>query len=97
MEAWLDYLGYVAGAFTTSSVLPQVIKTLRTKDADDVAISMYVVYLFGIILWIFYGFAREDWSIIITNGITCLLNIVMLILKIKYSGAAQEKPATKAA
>ncbi|MFN7117694.1 MAG: SemiSWEET family sugar transporter [Saprospiraceae bacterium] len=97
MGDWLNYVGYVAGTFTTASVLPQVIKTWRTKEASDVSISMYIIYLIGAILWVIYGFIKSDWSIIITNGITCLLNIIMLVLKIKYGSETPEKPQAKTA
>lgn len=84
MEEWLKYLGYVAGALTTGSLIPQVIKTFRTKEADDVSFTMYIIYLSSTILWIVYGFLKEDWSIIGANAIACLLNIGMVSMKIKY-------------
>lgn len=81
----LNYIGYVAGAFTTGSTIPQLVKTIRTKEAADVSIRMYIMYLSGASLWTLYGVLRADWSIIIANGAAILLTTTMLVLKIKYS------------
>jgi len=81
----MDYLGYIAGAFTTGSTIPQLIKTIRTKEAADVSIRMYIMYLSGSTLWVLYGVLRSDWSIVIANGVAVLLTLTMLILKMKYN------------
>ena len=47
----LEYLigpntfGFVAAALTTSAFLPQVIKTWRTKKAEDVSIVMLLMFI----------------------------------------------------
>lgn len=78
MQDWLPYLGYVAGAFTTGSTIPQVLKTIRSKDAKDVSTKTYIILLISITLWIVYGVIKQDGSIIVTNGISVVLSIVML-------------------
>lgn len=95
MEEWLNYLGYVAGAFTTGSTIPQLIKTLRTKEAADVSLKMYALYLSGTCLWIIYGIIKEDWAIIITNAASGLLSVIMVVLKYKYDQKNQQKAVAK--
>lgn len=77
-------IGLVAGIFTASSLLPQIFKTLKEKKADDVSLKMLLVLMTGICLWIVYGIKREDLPIIATNGFSLLVNITMVILRIRY-------------
>lgn len=81
---FLEILGIVAGLCTSSSILPQIIKTVRTKAAQDVSVFMFIVMMTGNSLWIYYGFAKSDVPIISTNFLALGLNITMLILKYKY-------------
>ena len=77
-------IGIAAGIFTASSLIPQVIKTLREKKAEDVSLAMLFVLQAGLILWIIYGVKREDLPIIVTNCFSLLVNITMVILRFRY-------------
>jgi MtN3 and saliva related transmembrane protein len=81
---WTQAIGLAAGILTASSLIPQVIKTLKTKKADEVSIKMLLVLQGGIILWILYGFKRDDMPIIVTNIFSLAVNITMVILRIKF-------------
>jgi MtN3 and saliva related transmembrane protein len=45
---------------------------------------MLVVLVTGISLWFFYGILREDLPIMLTNGFSLLLNLLMLFLRWKF-------------
>jgi MtN3 and saliva related transmembrane protein len=77
-------IGIIAGIFTASSLLPQAIKIIKEKKADDVSIGMLLFLTAGVSLWIYYGFLRDDMPIIITNCFSLLLNFITLFLKLKY-------------
>lgn len=79
-----EIIGIAAGICTASSLLPQVIKTIKTKEAEEVALGMLLTLMAGLILWIIYGWMRKDIPIIATNCFSLLLNILMIILRIKY-------------
>jgi MtN3 and saliva related transmembrane protein len=81
---FINIVGIVAGIFTATSMLPQVIKTLKEKEAEDVSPVMLVVLITGISFWVFYGILRNDLPIIVTNGFSLLLNLFMLYLRWKY-------------
>jgi MtN3 and saliva related transmembrane protein len=81
---WTQAIGLGAGILTASSLIPQVIKTLKTKKADEVSIKMLLVLQAGIILWIVYGFKRDDLPLIVTNIFSLLVNITMVVLRVKY-------------
>jgi len=80
----LEILGLVAGICTSSSVIPQLVKSVQTKKAGDVSWFMFVVLLTGNGLWVYYGAAKNDIPIIATNIFSVSLNIAMLVLKFKY-------------
>ncbi|WP_207425491.1 SemiSWEET family sugar transporter [Pedobacter sp. SYSU D00535] len=80
-----EVIGLVAGILTASSMLPQLIKTLKKKEADDISPFMVIILIVGTGLWSYYGVLRDDLPIIITNAFSCLLNSIMLILKFRYS------------
>jgi MtN3 and saliva related transmembrane protein len=79
-------IGIVAGILTASSLLPQVVKTIKEKKADEVSLAMLFTLQAGVILWIVYGFKRDDLPIIATNIFSLAVNITMVILRIRYGG-----------
>jgi MtN3 and saliva related transmembrane protein len=83
-ESLIQVIGIVAGVFTALSLLPQLIKLLKTKKAEDISL-LYLVTLFcGISLWIWYGVLREDLPIILTNVVSLTLNALIFVLGLKY-------------
>lgn len=81
---WTQIIGLSAGVCTASSLIPQIIKTLREKKADDVSILTLIVLITGVSLWIVYGIKRNDLPIIATNGFSFVVNVTMIILRLKY-------------
>jgi len=81
---WTQIIGLSAGILTASSLIPQVIKTLKEKKAEEVSLIMLFVLQAGLVLWIIYGFKKDDLPIIITNCFSLLVNIVMVVLRIRY-------------
>jgi MtN3 and saliva related transmembrane protein len=79
-------IGIAAGVLTSVSMLPQLIKIIKERKAHDVSIVMLLVLMAGLAMWATYGFMREDWPIIVTNGFSFLLNSVVLFFRIKFSG-----------
>jgi len=81
---WTQIIGLAAGVCTAISLLPQVVKTIRKKEAEDVSLLMLVVLGTGLALWIVYGIKRNDLPIIVTNSFSILVNITMVVLRIRY-------------
>ena len=82
---WTQIVGLFAGICTASSLLPQMIKTIKEKKADDISKLMLIVLMTGVATWVIYGVMRDDLPIIITNSFSLLLNISMMFLRIKYA------------
>jgi len=81
----IDFFGYFAAILTTLAFLPQLIKTLKTKKADDVSVITLIMFITGVISWIIYGYMISSIPILVANTITCILNILILVFKIFYS------------
>src|SRR4051812_14460541 len=79
-----EWIGITAGVFTATSMLPQVIKVFKEKKAEDISLLMLIVLLTGIALWIVYGSFKKDLPIIATNAFSLLVNLVLIVLRIKY-------------
>ena len=77
-------IGLLAAIATTSSFLPQAIKTIKTKNTLGISLGMYSIFSFGTLLWFIYGIMDHDWPIIIANGITLIFACIILGYKIKY-------------
>ncbi len=81
---WTTIIGFLAAGFTTISYFPQVAKTLRTKETKDISLLMYIILSSGLCLWFIYGLLLGDLPIIIANGITFILSLTILMLKMKH-------------
>jgi MtN3 and saliva related transmembrane protein len=81
---YLTTLGLAAGLLTTIAYLPQVIKTWKSKSAQDLSWSMLIVLCIGIVLWLAYGFLVQDVPVIAANILTLILVSIILVLKIRY-------------
>jgi MtN3 and saliva related transmembrane protein len=77
-------IGLTAGALTTLSYVPQVIKTLKTKSTKDISVGMFVTLALGLAMWTFYGFSINSMPVIVANIVSLTLVFVVLIFKIKY-------------
>ena len=81
----VELFGYFAAILTTAAFLPQLIKTLRTKKADDVSLITLIMFITGLISWIIYGYKISSIPILAANIITFILNFLILISKIYFS------------
>lgn len=79
-----EIIGIAAGVFTSTSMIPQLVKLVREKKAAAISPVMLLVLIIGVSLWSWYGFLREDWPIIITNVFAWLVNVALLILRQVY-------------
>ena len=87
---YVDIFGYFAAMLTTAAFLPQLIKTLKTKKADDVSLTTLIMFIIGVLSWIIYGYEISSSPILIANLITLILNLLILIFKVYFSKVLNE-------
>ena len=78
-----NLIGGVAGALTTIAFVPQVIKTWRTRRADDLSIGMLLLFTLGVALWGAYGLLVGAMPVIAANGVTLILAVAMVVMKLR--------------
>jgi MtN3 and saliva related transmembrane protein len=80
----IQLLGLVAGALTTISFLPQVIKTWKSRSAKDLSLGMFSLFCLGVVLWLVYGFILNDIPLIAANMLTLMLASTLLFFKLHF-------------
>ncbi len=88
---WLDILGLVATVFTTGAYVPQAYKIIQTKSTRSLSTPTYTMIVIGSALWLFYAYDRRDYPVMLANGVTGLLSLVILIMKL----SAKEEAVTE--
>jgi len=82
--AYVDILGYVAGILVVISLLPQAIKSWRTKLTRDISLWRYVIYVIGLVLWVTYAIIIKNGPVGVMNAIGLVLALSILFLKLKH-------------
>ncbi len=82
MQFSVEWIGYAAAALTTSSFLPQALKTIKTHDTRALSLGMYFMFTLGVLLWLIYGLFIDNASIIAANAVTFLLAATILGFKV---------------
>ena len=92
LVVWADIIGTVAGILVLSSFIPQIIKAYKTKKMFDVSAHLMSLIASGMFLWVIYGFIRSDPVIIGTNAAGFALNIILLVMKLRYDRMQKAVP-----
>ncbi len=79
-----NLIGFLAGALTTISFVPQVIKVWKSKSTKDISLGMFLLFTIGVSLWLAYGLWINDPPIIVANLVTVVLAILILIAKLRF-------------
>jgi MtN3 and saliva related transmembrane protein len=80
----VTHIGLIAGAITSAAVIPQVVRTYRTRHARDISIWQPVLLDIGMILWLFYGVLLKDLPLILANAFSIICNTLLIGMKIYY-------------
>jgi MtN3 and saliva related transmembrane protein len=83
-----DIVGLVAGALTTGSFLPQVIRVFRLRSAREISLLFTLLILAGNLTWLGYGIYLKALPIIFWNIVGGVLVVALLIGKLKYSNSS---------
>lgn len=84
----LDLLGLVATCFTTSSFVPQVWRTWKTRDVSGISLPTYVIITIGLALWLVYGWLRGDMPLMVANAVMAVLTGAITVMKLRFEQRA---------
>ncbi len=69
---------------TTLCWLPQALKVIREKEARALSLPATGAFTLGVMLWLVYGLAIDDWPLIGSNAVTLTLMTPILVMKLRY-------------
>jgi MtN3 and saliva related transmembrane protein len=84
MNLFTNFVGYAAAVVGTSMMVPQVVKSFRTKQVDDLALPSVVLYILNCALWLGYGILIRSWPVILANALGLMVAISQFVLKWRY-------------
>lgn len=80
----VDIIGFAAAAMAAVIFLPQVIKTVKTKDTKGLSLSSFILISLSNSLWLTYGLLSSDTAIILSQVFLFPMGLTILIYKVKY-------------
>ncbi len=80
----IEMLGFLGGALVTISLLPQVIKSFKTKSTKDISIAYTLTLMGGLALWISYAVLNDIIPLLIFASIELAITASLFVLKLIY-------------
>lgn len=84
MHSVINAIGYTAASINVVILLPQVIKTVRTKKTRDLSKLTFSLMDTAAILWLIYGMSTKSLPLIMANGFTVFFASTLLIMKHRH-------------
>jgi MtN3 and saliva related transmembrane protein len=78
-----SYLGFLAAFCTTITFIPKAVKVYKSKHTKDISLGMFALLNVGLVLWLWYGLIIDSFHIIISNTVTIIFALYILITKIR--------------
>jgi len=77
-------LGLIGATLTTVSLLPQLVKVIKTRSTKDISAGMFVLFVTDFFIWLIYGILIKDIPLIIANSFAFVEATIIFIFKIIY-------------
>jgi MtN3 and saliva related transmembrane protein len=82
--AFVESVGTIAAALTTTAFLPQAVRTIRSRQTRDISLWTQLMLFVGNNLWLLYGVFLGSWPLIVGNVVGFFLVGAILALKIRH-------------
>ena len=84
----VEDLGFAAAFCTTVAFIPQLVRVVRRRSAEDVSLPTFLLFSVGVFMWLIYGIDIGSRPVIASNAVTLLLSISIVVLKLRYDREA---------
>ncbi len=91
---FIQILGWIATFLFSIMIIPQMVKTYRSKDTSGVSLLMFIIFLIANIIALTYALFIKQFPLIVKYIIALVTTIIYLIL---YAVFYQRKKKTAAA
>ena len=85
LSSWTTVVGSVAAICTTAAFVPQVVRVIRLRSAQDISLATFLVFSVGMAIWAVYGFLIDSIPVILANTVTLMLALTIVVLKVSYA------------
>ena len=82
--AFASFVGFAAAFCTTFALVPQVVKAWTSRSTSDVSMGGIAVLAFGTFLGLVYGLMLHDAPLITATGVSLVLALTILALKLRH-------------
>lgn len=84
----IELFGLAATCMTTSSFVPQVWRTWKTRDVSGISLPTFLILTVGLAMWLAYGLMIGDLPLIVANAAMVVLTSAIVVMKLVF-GARQ--------
>jgi len=76
--------------------IPQVVKLVKTKSADDLSITTWLIWVFSAVCYLFYVLLKcPETGIIFISSLNLVFIVVVCILTVYYQNKKLQKTSRK--
>ncbi len=76
--------GWIASFLCTLILVPQIIKTLKTRHTDDISMYMLIISVAGNAFWVAHASITENMPLLVGAGFISGMSILLIIFKFKF-------------
>lgn len=77
-------IGYFGTVVSAASLVPQVVRTWRTRSAQDIAVGWLVMGFLGALAWVIYGWLLPAFEVFIANALIAGMLGVLLAMRFLF-------------
>ena len=77
--AFLPVLTTIVGVSMSFGYFVQTFKIFHRKSAKDVSLTTYLIFTFGVAVWLAYGISITDWPLIICNIVAIIGSLSVVV------------------
>ena len=76
--------GYLAGIFFALSLVPQLYKSCKSKNLDDISYGWQTIYIIAIILGLIYSIHKDLTPVYLSSSAELIFMIILVLMKYYY-------------
>ena len=84
MISFIKLVGLFAGFFVSLGLVPQILRVLKLKSAQQISLLFTLLSLGGTALWLVYGVLLSLLAVEFWNGVNVILYVTLLAVKLKF-------------
>ena len=86
-ELWIGVLGTAGTILSTVSLMPQVVRTWRTRSASDISAAWLMAALASMLVWVAYGSLIDAPALVLVNVLCFAQCAYILFVKLQSERA----------